>query len=713
MIVIENRSPGSRGAIAGQRRPDLQGMRAVAVLTVFSNHLFDWPSGGFVGVDIFFVLSGFFITGILIRERTSNRRLSFQDFYVRRVKRILPSAVLVLVVTVAGSYVLFPAIRAKETLVDALYAAVFAANFRFEAVGADYFQQTQPPSPLQHYWSLSIEEQFYFVWPALLVLIFALTRGLRRGGRRWARHQSLLAVMIGIVATSFAWAMYLSVNDANAAYFSTFTRVWELGVGALVAIAGPWMMNIPSSIRPWIAYLGLAGVAASLLLIDPTDRFPAPWAALPVVATALVIASFHGGEVRGLYLLSNPVARWFGDTSYTLYLWHWPVIILLFTVIPKGPLFFGVAIALSLGLTAVTYHFYEDPIRKSHWLLEVAEHRSRRRLPTLGRAQWALVGGVAAVVIVNSILAIGYSDREAAVAASYNPQIGQQQTPDLTTPAQKADPCYGAPAMVTPGCHLRDSGEYLSPSLDQFSQDTQGALNCYRKKGAKSDKLPSCEYGYEGSDAKRIALVGDSHAASILPALWPILNENKWRLTTYLGQSCGLTSVLSLECKEMMAHVQSELIAHPYDLVLTTNLNGSTRAADYQTAWAPIAAAGSPIAVLADNPRSSEEALACLTRVGHRGDPDGECATPRNEAMPNPDALVAAAAAVPGATLIDLTRYYCTSDRCPSIIGDVIVYRDYAEGNSHITATYAKTLAPPMEEGLKQALTAGGNGRPG
>jgi peptidoglycan/LPS O-acetylase OafA/YrhL len=183
-ITDQRRHTASRANV-GHRRADLQGMRAIAVLTVFANHLFDWPPGGFVGVDVFFVLSGFFITGILIRERSTTGKLSFQRFYVRRVKRILPSAVLVLVVTVTGSYLLFPAIRAKDTLLDALYAAVFAANFRFQAVGADYFQQTQPPSPIQHYWSLSIEEQFYFVWPVLLVAIFAVTRS-RRSGKPWA-----------------------------------------------------------------------------------------------------------------------------------------------------------------------------------------------------------------------------------------------------------------------------------------------------------------------------------------------------------------------------------------------------------------------------------------------------------------------------------------------------------------------------------------------
>lgn len=685
------------------KRPDLQGMRAVAVLAVFADHLFGWPSGGFVGVDVFFVLSGFFITGLLLRERSQTGAVSFQNFYVRRVKRIIPAALLVLVTTVVAAQFLFPAARAKETLLDALWAAVFGANIRFEAVGADYFQQGLPPSPIQHYWSLSIEEQFYFVWPWVLAGIFLLTRKPYRRGHVWVRHWGLFASMGVIVAASFGWAMYLSASDPNAAYFSTFTRVWELGIGALLAIASPWLGRIPAAIRPGLNYLGLAGVGASLFLISSTVQFPAPWAALPVLSTALVISSFHGAEVRAVPVLTNPVARWFGDTSYTLYLWHWPVIIMLQSVMPKhDALFYVLAAGLALGLTASTYYFYEDPIRKSGWLLDNASTTCKRnkRRPLAPHA-WGLIGFVSAATVVVTILGFGYVDKVDAVQEEI--AYGDNSQIDLS-PEEKADPCFGAPAMVTPGCLLSTPGVSPRPGIDRFSKDNRGQRECFRS-STEDETLKVCQFGYDGPDAVRIAIVGDSHAAALLPALWPILLDNRWHLTTYLGAACIMKEPPAGECRGLMSQITAELAANPYALVITTSHDRGSPPENLRKAWEPVLAAGSRMAVVANNPGASEESLACLTRVGG-GDKIGECGTPRAEAVPHSSGIVAAAEADSAVTLIDFTDLYCNADRCPSVIGDVIVYRDASDEtkNSHITATFARTLSPSFQEGLLRAF---------
>ncbi|MCB9409846.1 MAG: acyltransferase [Mycolicibacterium sp.] len=495
------------------------------------------------------------------------------------------------------------------------------------------------------------------------------------------------------------WAVFLSSNDPNAAYFSTFTRVWELGVGALIAIAGPWLTNIPSAARPWMAYTGLAGVLGSLFVIDSTVQFPAPWAAFPVLATALVVASFHGAKVCGMFPLTNPVSRYFGDTSYTLYLWHWPIIVILTAAIPRGPLFYGFALTLVMGFTAVTYRFYENPIRKSDWLLDKPAPVNRR-LPTLSRASWATVGSLGAAVVFVSILGIGYSEKISAAKMSVAQELSKSH--DQTKPiGDQADPCFGAPAMLEPDCVLRNPDVPLRPSIDQLANDGYAAP-CYRgSKEIERDEqyVKSCTYGYAGQDATRIAIIGDSHAAQIMPALLPVLDANKWRLTTYLGTGCKWRMPPAPGGCPIDA-IQKELIAEPYDLVLTTSVRGGD-AAGYVDAWAPVAAAGSKIAVIADNPANSEDSYACLTRVSLGGDRTVDCSTAWSEAFAKPDPLVAAADTFPGVTTIDLTRYYCRDDRCPSVIGNVIVYRDI---KGHLSSTFAGTLAPAVEEGVQRAL---------
>ena len=220
------------GTIGTIIRRDIQGLRAIAVALVIADHLIGRPSGGFIGVDVFFVLSGFLITGLLIRERERTGRISFRSFYVRRARRILPLAALVLVVTVSVSWLVFRTSRAVQTSVDALWSLLFAANWRFAAVGTDYLQAGVPVSPVQHYWSLAVEEQFYLAWPWLVLLAFWLAT-------RFVRKPRLVLTVLFSVAivSSLVWAFYEVESARTVAYFSTFSRAWELGVGALIAVA--------------------------------------------------------------------------------------------------------------------------------------------------------------------------------------------------------------------------------------------------------------------------------------------------------------------------------------------------------------------------------------------------------------------------------------------------------------------------------------------
>lgn len=212
--------------------------------------------------------------------------------------------------------------------------------------------------------------------------------------------------------------------------------------------------------------------------------------------------------------------------------------------------------------------------------------------------------------------------------------------------------------------------------------------------------MRSCKFGTFVDGAPRIALVGDSHAAFLLPALRRIVENNNWGLKTFLGTPCYLMDPAPVGCAATMATAKAELLKEPYDLVLITNRNSQGDPNAYVRAWEPIVAAGGRFAVILDNPETTQDAIACLTRLSIGADHTGDCGTPQNQGFRYVDPLRGAAEAVPGTEIIDLTRFYCRDYRCPSVIGNVIVYQDM----THLTATFARTLSQPIEEALRRAL---------
>ena len=348
-------------------RLDLQGLRAVAVLGVVASHLTGWPTGGFTGVDVFFVLSGFLVTGLLLRDARETGAIDLRAFFARRVRRLLPAASLVLASVVAVAFLVFHRARAEQTLGDALSALGLVSNWRFAFEGRNYFS-SDDVSPLQHFWSLSIEEQFSLAWPLLLVTAIALVPAAARRGRA---VRGIVAIMAGGIAVASALAaVHLTAEDPTGAYFSTPARVGELAVGAVLAAMAPVLGRMPAALRVTSAWAGVGLIAAAVVLIDPASPFPAPWAALPVTGAALVIAGGVGGDPRHRHLfpLTNPLSVAVGDVSYSLYLWHLPVIVFAGVVLPPGPAWMPIVLLITAVLTVATYLCVEQPIHRSPWL---------------------------------------------------------------------------------------------------------------------------------------------------------------------------------------------------------------------------------------------------------------------------------------------------------------------------------------------------------
>ncbi len=382
-------------------RPDVEGLRAVAVTLVVLFHAgVPGLAGGYVGVDVFFVVSGFLITSLMLREVRRTGDLSLIDFYARRARRLLPAAAVVLVATLLASYHWLGFLRGDEIAGDVVWSALFAANFRFTAEGVDYLASQGAPSPVQHFWSLAVEEQFYLVWPAVIALLIWL-------GLRWAIGYWLAAAVVASLAYSI-W------ETGTWSYFSPLTRAWELGAGCLLALAAPRLDRIPYRWATALAGTGLALIVVAALTFDDATPFPGYAAVLPVLATVLVLAG-RGDSVLGRWPLV-----WLGRLSYSFYLWHWPVLIIAEQAYgePLPASTRALLILGALGLAVITYFGVEEPVRRS---------RTLRRSPvlTLSLAAWLIVAPLVAARWQTSTS----PGAEAGTGAEYQPRLGAPHGP--------------------------------------------------------------------------------------------------------------------------------------------------------------------------------------------------------------------------------------------------------------------------------------------
>jgi len=346
-------------------RPDIQALRALAVLLVVLYHArIPGVHGGFFGVDVFFVVSGFVITNVLLRERSSKGSISIPGFYARRIRRILPAATVVLIATIFATYHWLSFITGSSVAEDAKYVASFIGNFHFASVGTQYFTASQPPSTLQQYWSLAVEEQFYLAWPVLFLL-------LTLPWKVFSPVTRLLSILSLVIAVSLAWCIIETRQNEIWAFFSPLTRAWELALGALLAVVAPHLRGRAPRLGFVLASVGLLAVLLCTWFYSSATLWPGMAVIIPVVASGMIIA---GGSLRGPgsfgRLVNFTPVQWVGNISYSLYLVHWPVIAIA-TQYALAPLPLRSEIelvAISVALAAILYYVIENPVRKSKWL---------------------------------------------------------------------------------------------------------------------------------------------------------------------------------------------------------------------------------------------------------------------------------------------------------------------------------------------------------
>lgn len=689
-------------------RGDIQGLRAVAVLLVFFDHMLGWPTGGFAGVDVFFVISGFLITGLLLREYEKTGHISFPKFYIARAKRIIPAATLVLIVSVLVARVTFTPTRADATLWDAIWAFFFGANWNFASQGTDYFQQDAAVSPLQHYWSLSVEEQFYFVWPWLMLGLFYLFAKGAANAR--ARRIALIAIST-ITVLSIGWAAYQSVGSPTVAYFSTFTRAWELGLGALLAVIAPIFANLGARTRTIMSWAGLVGIFASVFFITPSSVWPFPGALAPVLATALAIAAGIGETPRHIWVLNNPATRFLGDISYSLYLWHFPVIVFGAAMFPE-PSFLGFIVMFLAGIAfaAGAYYAVERPIHKSPlWTPGASQDwRGWRQKMTLP-AGLGLLGMLVATFGVQAGLVV-YND--SVVAARVEALAAEEANAAATpTPAPSSEatmpPAVRAVHDAVAAGVKASSWPDLSPSLADAPNDKSE----YFAADAGCFNATPVEDGCRISEGSRPAVIfGDSTGAALTPALLPYLAENDYAARGYYFSSCAMTTSKTVwpdaperaaTCDDAKTAVLDQLEQSPVELVILMDSSPSYTAIevpeglDRRDTWVSTRAE-------AVERIQATGAKVMIIRAAPEGKPLAECATPNSvpadcrvapsKAWSSQSSADESVAKGTGATWVNTVDLFCANGACPAIADGTAIRFDA----THVSATYAKRIAPAV-----------------
>jgi peptidoglycan/LPS O-acetylase OafA/YrhL len=661
-------------------RPELQGLRAIAVGLVVAYHLHPGAlPGGFVGVDVFFVISGFLITGQLVAMAERPDGISLTRFWAGRIRRLLPAASVVLAACLVAMLLLVPPAQWQRTVIEIGASALYVQNWTLAANAVDYLGGDDAPTLVQHFWSLSVEEQFYLVWPLLLLAAVAMRR---RGAK---------AVALSVVLVASLTYSVLLWGDPTS-YFNTGTRAWEFAAGGLLALAPA--LGMPRRLAAAASWTGVALIAVSALALSGATPFPGIAALLPVAGAALVIAAGHGPPWSAGGLMALPPMRFVGDISYSLYLWHWPVIVLAGWIVGDE---FGVLptvaiVLISIGLAALTKRFVEDPPRRARGLT--------------ANAKWTYAG--AALVVVALVAGSGatWGAVETRTAASEQTALERFEH----------DPCFGAGAM-------REGAVCADP----FSPEGVDTAFAAQDRGVLAQRCNSygtepveCVFGETDDPALTVAIVGNSHAAVLVPALEAYGAAHDWRIILMRKTDCLGVSTLpypqpaGTDCTDWTAAVQSRLAEPDIDVVVFgTHRNALYYLADAKqpdfdvsalqphiaSTFAGLTDLGKAVVVVGDTPGTRPDpAPECVYL--HR-DQDDPCAVAApTDGLDDGNVESLAAQQTPNVRYVSLLPSVCDPVTCHVVVGGTVVYFD----DHHLSASFARSLAPELGRAVDDAL---------
>ena len=655
-------------------RNEIQGLRAAASLLIAVYHIwFNRVSGG---VDVFFVLSGFLIIGSLTREVESQQRVAMSAYYTRIARRIFPLAYVVLGVAIVGTWIFVSRVYWDDMFGGIRAASVYLANVFFASTSVEYLGQDANTSPVQHFWAMSIQGQFYLFVPLFIVAVAYMARRLGTSLRGF-----IVSSIAVITVLSFVFSVIATPREPAPMYFNSFARVWEFGIGGLLALVATRLIfrERIASVMAWVGVVVVFGNAAVIGDI----AYPGYIALVPVAGAVLVVLAGQTAapSLPIRFLGTKPLAR-LGEYSYGFFLWHWPLLIF-------GKLHFnaesvsfigGVAILLgSLVLAVVTYHLIEVPF--------LQRRQGHRKIPTV-REFAVLCLSLGLVLGATSVLQ-GQLSRDLDVYADGSVTAA-------TVPEGPVVPTAAEAELFNPLRPLRPDPLVADDDRGQTRID-----GCFLKDKSTS-RVEICSYG--DPTGPTVALVGGSHSLHWFSAVQAAAVTHNWDLQVMVKVTCRYEQITDTSCGRWVGNTEQHLLNNPPDLVITTATVGSKRQErvpeSYVERWKTLSNAGIPILAIRDNPWFPYSIPACVDE--NRTDPS-VCSMNRNELLLEENPAIAATADIDNMHLADFTDYLCDQDRCHAVIDNVVTYRD----RDHLTSTYVSRLAPVMEEKLLQILPSG------
>ncbi|WP_370871221.1 acyltransferase family protein [Pseudarthrobacter oxydans] len=673
---------GSQPRAKSGYRPEVQGLRALAVLMVVTYHV--WLGRVSGGVDIFLLISAFLMTLSFARKVEAGKPLRLLSHWLHLLKRLLPAVVVVILGVLAGTRVVLPQSRWPDVLDQAWASLLYRQNWLLADTAVDYYAQDHAgASPLQHFWSLSIQGQVFLLWPLVFAGAALLLRFLRRtplGDR--VSYPALLAAAFGaIFVVSLVFSIEQTVTNQSYAYFDTRTRLWEFALGSLLALALPHLRP-GKALRLVLGWAGLAAMLSCGLLLTVDRSFPGFIALWPTLAAAAIIVAGQSGSRFGVdrLLAWKPLVA-LGDNSYALYLWHWPLLVLALaaTGVTAPNLVQGLAIvAASIVLAVLTTRFVEKPLREWHW-----PQRRAWRTAVVIAACGALLAGPVSVwqsrLLADEAAAAAQPRELTPGAAALAPENAGKPTPDakiIPAPAAMKNEWADIDGLCTDGNVPGDP--LLAGCLQNSRPDTV---------------------------TKRIVVLGDSHAQQYMAALGPIARSHGWEVVALLKGNCrfgGDSPERDAECNAFNKASAQYVLDHRPDAVFTVaslthkDAPFETEVPQYLEGIKPLTDTGIEVVGIRDNPRFSMNMPECVQKHGPEAP---KCRVPLQESLAGSSPLDAYRGRVPRLHLMDLSDFICAGGICPAVVGNVYVYKD----DNHLTKTYVQSMIPMFEQRLLAA----------